>query len=401
MRSTFRLMPYINKAKTRADGRTAVMMRITIDGRKTVISTGIYCQPKKWDAKNGMIISPAKDANDLRNFMKRAVSNYHTFVNEQRAVSAELLKSSLNGTLPQLPTLLEVGEEERRKLKARCELIRSVETYKGSTMCQTHLRDYIRSLDKEDIAFAEITLQFGNDYRLFLKSTTKLASVTINRCQAWLSRLVYRAVDKGVLRNNPLEDMEYERRDDNRNEIRYLTREQVRLLMNHPFEGEMMEFARRMLIFTIFTGLSYVDLKELFPIHIETNVDGKRFIRKKRKKTGIEAFIPLHPIAEKILSMYNTTEISKPVFPFPNRRLTYEYGIMGHELGFERPLSHHQGRHTFGTLLVSAGIGFESAAKMMGHSKIKTTQQYAQVTTQRISQEMDKLIKRRKEKGLM
>ena len=43
MRSTFKLMPYINKAKTRADGTTAVMLRITSDGQKTDMATGIYC----------------------------------------------------------------------------------------------------------------------------------------------------------------------------------------------------------------------------------------------------------------------------------------------------------------------------------------------------------------------
>ena len=45
MRSTFRLVPYINRAKIRADDTIAVMLRITIDGTKTVMSTGIYCQP--------------------------------------------------------------------------------------------------------------------------------------------------------------------------------------------------------------------------------------------------------------------------------------------------------------------------------------------------------------------
>ncbi|MBQ8957501.1 MAG: site-specific integrase [Bacteroidales bacterium] len=400
MRSTFRLMPYINRAKTRADGTTAVMLRITIDGKKTVMATGIYCQPDKWDAKNGTITSPAKETNALRDLIKRAESNYQTFINEQGVASAELLKNSLNGTLPKTQTLMEMSEEEREKLKARCEAIRSIETCKGSNMCQMHLRDYLHSLGKEDIAFADITVQFGNDYRFFLKRTTRLSSVTINRCQAWMSRLVYRAVDKGILRSNPLEDMEYEKRNDGKNEAHYLTREQVRLLMSHPFEGKRMEFARRMLIFTIFTGLAYIDLKELYPTHIETNVDGQRFIRKARKKTGVEAFIPLHPVAEQILAMYNTTDINTPVFPFPRKKLWYEYDDMGKILGFGRHLAHHQGRHTFGTLLVSEGVSFESAAKMMGHSKIKTTQRYAQVTTKRISQEMDKLIQRRKEKGL-
>ena len=92
--------------------------------------------------------------------------------------------------------------------------------------------------------------------------------------------------------------------------------------------------------------------------------------------------------------------MNNPVFPFPKKKLWYKYDDIGKLLDFDRHLAHHQGRYTFGSLLVSEGISFESAAKMMGHSKIKTNQRYAQVTTNRISQEMGKLILRRKGKGL-
>jgi len=34
MRSTFSLLPYINRSKVRADGTTAVLCRITIDGKQ-------------------------------------------------------------------------------------------------------------------------------------------------------------------------------------------------------------------------------------------------------------------------------------------------------------------------------------------------------------------------------
>ena len=40
----------------------------------------------------------------------------------------------------------------------------------------------------------------------------------------------------------------------------------------------------------------------------------------------------------------------------------------------------------------------ESVSKMMGHSSIKSTQKYAQITVNRISEEMDRLMERRKEK---
>ena len=55
----------------------------------------------------------------------------------------------------------------------------------------------------------------------------------------------------------------------------------------------------------------------------------------------------------------------------------------------------HCARHTFGTLLVSAGGPMESIAKMMGHTNIRTTQGYAKVTDDKISEDMDRLMEKR------
>lgn len=45
MRSTFSILYYINRSKVKADGTTAIMCRITIDGKKSVFATGHYCDP--------------------------------------------------------------------------------------------------------------------------------------------------------------------------------------------------------------------------------------------------------------------------------------------------------------------------------------------------------------------
>ena len=55
-------------------------------------------------------------------------------------------------------------------------------------------------------------------------------------------------------------------------------------------------------------------------------------------------------------------------------------------------------RHTFGTMSLSAGIPIESIAKMMGHASISSTQVYAQVTDNKISEDMDRLIAKQSEK---
>lgn len=107
----------------------------------------------------------------------------------------------------------------------------------------------------------------------------------------------------------------------------------------------------------------------------------------------MEAFIPLHPIAEQILDLYNTTDDTKPVFPLPSRdEMWFEIHELGVAIGRKENLSYHQSRHSFGTFLISEGIPIESIAKMMGHSGIRTTQRYAEITDKKISKDMDNLM---------
>ena len=95
----------------------------------------------------------------------------------------------------------------------------------------------------------------------------------------------------------------------------------------------------------------------------------------------MEAFIPLHPIAEQILALYNTTDMHSPVFPLPSRdSIWHEIREIGVILGRNDDLSYHQARHGFGVLLISESVSIESIAKMMGHSNISTTQGYARIT---------------------
>lgn len=147
------------------------------------------------------------------------------------------------------------------------------------------------------------------------------------------------------------------------------------------------------MLLSSFTGLAYVDIMLLHPHHIGTTADGRRYIRINRKKTNVEAFIPLHPIAEQILDLYNTTDDTKPVFPLPSRdEMWFEIHELGVAIGRKENLSYHQSRHSFGTFLISEGIPIESIAKMMGHSGIKTTQRYAEVTDKKISKDIDNLM---------
>ena len=394
MRSTFKLLFYINKNKVKADGTTAVLCRISIDGKQTVLTTGLYCQPGDWNARKG-IIKTERENNRLSEFRKRVEQTYEHILKEQGVISSELLKNTIIG-VNSIPTmLLQAGEVERERLRLRSIEINSTTSYRQSGISQRNLREFLLSRGMKDIAFSDITEEFGESFKLFLKTVGERRAGYINKCITWLNRLMYIAIDQEVLRSNPLEDVRYEKKEPPKH--KHIGKENLKHLMETPMPDERLELIRRAFIFSSLTGLAYVDIHRLYPRHIGKTAEGRLYIRKQRVKTNVEAFIPLHPIAEQILLLYNTTDDSLPVFPLPVRdRIWYDINQIGTLIGLKENLSYHQSRHSFGTLAISAGLSIESIAKMMGHANINTTQVYAGITEQKISEDMDRLMKRRK-----
>ena len=86
MRSTFRLMFYINRNKVKSDGTTAILCRISIDGRKSAVTTGIYCKPSDWDSNKGEI-RMNKENNRLTAFRSRLEEAYGNLLKNQGVVT--------------------------------------------------------------------------------------------------------------------------------------------------------------------------------------------------------------------------------------------------------------------------------------------------------------------------
>lgn len=395
MRSTFKILFYINRGKVKTDGTTAVMCRISIDGKTSVLATGIYCQPKDWNTKKGEI-KTEKENKRLVEFHRQVEQTYERILKEQGVISAELLKNTIVGVNSVANYLLKGGEAEIERLRLRSLETNSTSTLRQSKLTQRNLKSFIESRGIQDIAFEDITEEFGESFKLYCKINLGFTATHANRHLCWLNRLIYIAVDQEIIRANPIEDVLYEKKAPPK--LKYITKNELKQILETPFEDPMMELVRRAFIFSSLTGLAYVDAQRLYPRHIGKTAEGRLYIRKQRVKTNVEAFIPLHPIAEQILMLYNTTDDSQPVFPLPkNRDLAWrEVNQIGICHAFKDNLSYHKSRHSFGTLLLSAGVCIESVAKMMGHANISTTQGYAHITDQKISEDMDKLIARRK-----
>ena len=211
MRSTFSLLLYINRNKVRADGTTSILCRISIDGKNTVITTGISCKPQQWNAKNAET-SDVRTNNRLKKFRSNAERLYENLLKRYGVVSAELLKNEISGHVVVPVHLLRMGERERERLAKRAKEIGSNSTYRSSRYYQSYIREFLESKGMSDIAFSDITEEFGREYKVYLKRYKNFGASQTNHCLCWLNRLVYLAVDHEIIRANPLEEVEYEKK---------------------------------------------------------------------------------------------------------------------------------------------------------------------------------------------
>ena len=209
MRSTFKLLFYINRNKVKSDGTTAVLCRISIDGKKSAVTTGIYCRPGDWDSKK-YETKTVRENNRLAAFRSRLEEAYGNLLRNQGVVTAELLKTTVSGANSVPEYLLQAGEVERERLRVRSKEINSTSTYRQSKTTQLNLRQFIESRGMKDIAFSDITEEFAESFKVFLKKELGHRNGHVNHCLCWLNRLIYIAVDREILRANPIEDVAYE-----------------------------------------------------------------------------------------------------------------------------------------------------------------------------------------------
>ena len=81
------------------------------------------------------------------------------------------------------------------------------------------------------------------------------------------------------------------------------------------------------------------------------------------------------------------------IFPkISNQKLNSYLKEIADVCGIKKNLTFHIARHTFATTItLSNGMPIETVSKLLGHSRISTTQIYAKVIERKVSDDMQKL----------
>ena len=155
--------------------------------------------------------------------------------------------------------------------------------------------------------------------------------------------------------------------------IEYLTDEELETIITTDMPSQMTEHARDLFIFMCFTGLRYSDLVT-FDINNYEIVNGKYQANDEAIKTGRVYVSQLLTPAVKILQKY---DFKLPMMS--NQKLNFALKGVQVVCGIKKRLHAHLGRHTFATYMLSHGASPQNVMKMLGHTNIQQTMQYAAV----------------------
>lgn len=312
----FKVLLYLKKSGMDKNGKAPIMGRITVNRTMAQFSCKLSCTPSLWNPRASRLEGKSKEAvetnKDIEQLLLSIQKAFDVLVEKRTDFEAKDVKEALQGSVKTQTTLLSFVDEH----------ISELSTHEGIDMSKSSVWTY-RKIRKNLAEF------IGEEYKLFLKRDQGRIDSYVNHCLLWLNMLMYKAVDRSIIRFNPIAKIGYEKKAAPK--MTHISKADFIKMLSTPMADERTELARRCFIFASLTSLSYIDVKKLYPHHISENSEG---------------------------------------------------------------------RNTFGVLMLNEDIPIGSIAKMMGHADITSTQVYAQVTEQKISNDMDKLIAKRERNRL-
>ena len=250
-----------------------------------------------------------------------------------------------------------------------------------------HLERYVREqCRRDDIPLNSLRASFVTGFDTWLRVQRHLSPNSVWGYMITLKHVLSLARDENLLMVNPFASYINAYTPVDRG---YLTEEELVRLMQEPAVSGVEELVRDLFLFSAFTCLSYIDIRNLRTEHLRQLFDGNWWIVMRRHKTRVESDVRLLDVPLRLIEKYRDASPGGQLFPVPsNNCCNGHLHALERRCGFRTHLTFHVGRHTFATLALNRGMPVETLSRILGHTNIRTTQIYARITNKKISQDM-------------
>ena len=397
MRKTISTLFFIKKTKLNKIGTAPLFCRITIDGKRAEFSLNKSINPTEWDTAAEKVIGRNNKANVLNDFLESIRTNLYSLQteiqNKDQELTAIKLKNMHLGISEVDHTLISAISQQN---KLADELVQnghlSSSRYKMYKRCVINFKEFlIKKYKQEDIHLKRIDSRFLTDFEHFLKTEYHLMHNSANTYLKILRKIMRTAFNNQWIERDPFASYRFKKMPTER---RYLTEEELQLIINKGFSIERLERVKDVFLFSCYTGISYCDISKLTINDIQIGIDGNKYISGYRGKTKVPFFTQLLNQALTIIAKYTFEQTTTGrLFPsISNQRLNSYLKEIGDLCGIDKTISMHVARHTFATSIALAnGVSMESLMRILGHNNIATTQIYGKVLNKQVSEEMSKL----------
>jgi len=313
---------------------------------------------------------------------------------ERKVITAKGIKLRYFGEDEERMTLMKAVEYHNQNINNELR----AGTLKNYFSTENYLREFLQEKHKtDDIYLIQLNYRFIVNFENYIrtyKPKKDRRTCTNNGVMKHLSRLMkitnmsirMEWLEKDPFKNYKLRFVKKERD--------YLTERELDMLENTFFKPIGLKRVKDVFLFGCYTGLSYIDIWELVPDQILTGIDGNKWIHTKRAKTNEPLKIPLLPKAREILERYReeSKHTGKLLPVYSNQKTNKNLKEIATACGIHKKITFHVARHTFATTVtLSNGVPIETVSKLLGHTKLTTTQVYARVLQKKVGEDMQNL----------
>lgn len=399
MNATINVLFYIKRAKINSNGLVPIFIRITVEGKRIDKSTGKYVLPEKWSTENSRLKGNSEEARLINNHLE--LLRMHVFeIEKQLLIKNETLnfenfKNEYLGIKQRERLLIPIFTEHNRKIKELVGTEYAPGTLERYETSLKHTKDFLQwKYRVSDIDIEKIDHAFITEYEFYLRTERKCANNTAVKYIKNFHKIINQCLANGWLTKDPFANYKSKVKEVTRE---FLTELEIQSLMEKEFVSERLELVRDIFVFSCFTGLAYIDVKNLTKSHISYGIDGEKLIFTHRQKTESASKIPILPVTQMIIDKYSNhpqcLNEDKLLPILSNQKMNAYLKEIAGVCEIEKELTFHIARHTFATTVtLTNGVPIESVSKMLGHKNLRTTQHYAKVLDRKVSEDM-KILK--------
>jgi integrase len=353
---------------------------------------------KLWNVKSGRAIGKSMVATELNREINKINlsihSHYREILKRTGEVTALEVKNAFQGIATTQKTLLVFFNEIMQEFQSRIGIDRKQSSYLQYVYTNKHLKQFLKEkYNVSDIPLGQLDLSFIESFDFYLRIDRKLKPASVNGVIVQLLSAARTALHRNLVCRPPFFGYKLERPVF---QIRTLSADEFERLVSTPIQSPNLSFVRELFVFASFTGISYIDLKNLTWKEIIREEDGSLWISKSRQKTGIPFNVKLLDIPIRIIERHKDFSTGNLVFPVSSlTNINLALKKIAILCRIEKTLSFHVSRHTFASqVCLSQGVPIESVSRMLGHTDIATTQRYAHVNREKIGSDMKQLSAR-------